>query len=272
MPIVNTSIDLSNKIILLSGACGILGSRFSQGYIEAGAQLIMLDKNNMALQQLKEKLASNNYYPLETICADVTDPQQVNHLIERIIHQYEHIDVLHNNTATKSDHLKAFFEPFETYDYAEWKTILTGNLDSYFLMAQAVGRHMRQQKKGSIIQTASIYGELGTDHRIYSNSDYLGDAINTPAVYAASKAAILGLTRHLACYWGAENIRVNSISPGGVFSGQNDHFVKQYSQRIPMGRMAEADEIVGAALFLASDASSYITGQNLMIDGGLSAW
>ena len=123
-----------------------------------------------------------------------------------------------------------------------------------------------------LIQTASIYGVVAPDQRIYEGSHYLGRVINTPAVYSASKAAVIGLTKYLASYWGAHGIRVNTLTPGGVESGQNDVFSRKYSARVPMGRMAQADEMQSALLFLASDASSYMTGQNLIIDGGLTCW
>ena len=140
-----------------------------------------------------------------------------------------------------------------------------------FLMAQAVGKNMLKDKKGgSIVQTASIYGMVGSDHRIYEGSKYLGTTINTPAVYATSKAAVLGLTKYLAAYWGNEGIRVNSLTPGGVESGQNDAFKKLYSAKVPMGRMGELEEMESALLFLVSDAASYITGQNIVVDDGWS--
>jgi NAD(P)-dependent dehydrogenase (short-subunit alcohol dehydrogenase family) len=125
---------------------------------------------------------------------------------------------------------------------------------------------------GSIVQTSSIYGLVAADPRIYEGSEYLGRPINTPAVYAASKAAVVGLTRHLAAHWGGRGIRVNAVAPGGVASGQNETFQRRYSALVPMGRMAEAEEVVGAVLFLASDASSYVTGQTLAVDGGWTAW
>jgi NAD(P)-dependent dehydrogenase (short-subunit alcohol dehydrogenase family) len=117
-----------------------------------------------------------------------------------------------------------------------------------------------------------VYGVVAPDQRIYEGSQYLGRAINTPAVYSASKAAVIGLTRYLASYWGAQGIRVNTLTPGGVESGQNDVFSRKYSARVPLARMARADEMQSALLFLASDASSYMTGQNLVIDGGLTCW
>ena len=147
------------------------------------------------------------------------------------------------------------------------------NLDGMFLVAQAVGKQMvAQGRGGSIIQTASIYGVMAPDHRIYEGSFYLGHQINTPAVYAASKAAVIGLTKYLATYWADKGIRVNTLTPGGTESGQNDEFIRRYSARIPLNRMANAHEMVGALLYLAADASSYVTGQNIIVDGGLDAW
>jgi NAD(P)-dependent dehydrogenase (short-subunit alcohol dehydrogenase family) len=131
---------------------------------------------------------------------------------------------------------------------------------------------VEQNRGGSIIQTASIYGLLGPDPRIYQGSSYMGRAINTPVVYSASKAAVIGLTKHLATYWADKNIRVNCLTPGGVESGQNDSFKEKYSNRVPLGRMAQPEEMVGALLYLASNASSYMTGQNIIIDGGWSTW
>jgi NAD(P)-dependent dehydrogenase (short-subunit alcohol dehydrogenase family) len=147
------------------------------------------------------------------------------------------------------------------------------NIDGMFLVAQAVGKQMvLQNEGGSIIQTASIYGVRAPDQRIYEGSLYLDRQINTPAVYSVSKAAVIGLTQYLSAYWADKKIRVNTLTPGGVESGQNSTFIQKYSARVPFNRMAKASEMVGAVLYLASDASSYVTGQNIIVDGGLSVW
>jgi NAD(P)-dependent dehydrogenase (short-subunit alcohol dehydrogenase family) len=147
------------------------------------------------------------------------------------------------------------------------------NVDGMFLVAQAVGRQMQKQGTGgSIVQTASIYGIVSSDKRIYEGSFYLGRQISNPAVYSTSKAAVVGLTKYLAANWGDSGIRVNALVPAGVESGQNDTFKARYSARVPLGRMAKPDEMVGALVYLASDASSYVTGHCLVVDGGLSAW
>jgi NAD(P)-dependent dehydrogenase (short-subunit alcohol dehydrogenase family) len=147
------------------------------------------------------------------------------------------------------------------------------NIDGMFLVAQAVGGRMAETGRGgSIIQTSSIYGIMASDKRIYEGSFYLGRQISNPAVYSTSKAAVVGLTRYLAAYWADKGIRVNTLVPGGVESGQNETFKQRYAARVPMNRMAQPHEMVGAVLWLASDASSYVTGQNIVVDGGLSAW
>jgi NAD(P)-dependent dehydrogenase (short-subunit alcohol dehydrogenase family) len=146
------------------------------------------------------------------------------------------------------------------------------NLTGAVICAQVFGGRMAERKAGSIVNTLSIYGIVAPDQRIYEGSIYEGRAINTPAVYSASKAGLWGLTKYLATYWGSRNVRVNAVTPGGVFSGQNDVFVERYSARVPMGRMAEQDDLSGAMVFLISDASSYVTGQNIIVDGGLSTW
>ena len=140
-------------------------------------------------------------------------------------------------------------------------------------MAQAVGKQMiKQNIGGSIIQTSSIYGIMGPDHRIYKNSLLNDNLMGVPAVYSFTKSGVIGLTKYLATYWADNKIRVNTITPGGVEDEQNETFKKQYSNRIPLGRMALREEIVGALIYLASDASSYVTGQNIIVDGGLEAW
>lgn len=184
-------------------------------------------------------------------------------------------EILVNNAASKASDVRAFFRPFEETSLSVWNEVLAVNLSGMMLMCREYGRRQKESVRGSsVINIASIYGVVAPDQRIYEGSFYpdMGGAINTPAVYSASKAGVLGLTRYLAAYWGASGIRVNSISPGGVSSGQNRTFVARYSDRVPLARMANPDEIDGALLFLASDASSYVTGQNLVVDGGLSVW
>jgi NAD(P)-dependent dehydrogenase (short-subunit alcohol dehydrogenase family) len=204
---------------------------------------------------------------------DVSDPESVGQLVVDVVKKFGDIHILHNNAATKSSDLNAFFAPFEEYSLSEWRKIMAVNLDGMFLVAQAVGAQMIKQKTGgSVIHTSSIYGIVAPDQRIYEGSEYMGIQINTPAVYAASKSGVLGLSRYLATYWASHGIRVNTLTPGGVESGQNQEFQKQYCARVPLGRMAQSLDMAGALIYLASDASRYVTGQNLVVDGGLTCW
>ena len=265
--------SLNGKTAIITGGAGILGKHFSEGLASCGSHVVIVDLNKNEAEILASDLTRRYGQQCISIVCDVSEPASVNSMVDEVVKQFGDIHVLHNNAASKSSNLEAFFSSFEEYTLDQWREVTKVNLDGMFLVAQAVGRKMVEQNRGgSIIQTASIYGVLGPDPRVYENSFYLGRLINTPAVYSASKAAVIGLTKHLATYWADKNIRVNCLTPGGVESGQNDSFKEKYSNRVPLGRMAQAEEMVGALLYLASDASSYVTGQNIIIDGGLSAW
>ena len=265
--------NLSNKVAVVTGGIGLLGKYFCSGLAEHGASVAIIDIDREKLTSFEEELARKTNSQVKGYVCDVSNPESVADTIDKIVQDFGKIDVLHNNAASKSDDLTAFFSPFEEYDLDQWREIMSVNLDGMFLMAQSVGNQMiRQGYGGSIIQTSSIYGISGPDSRIYEGSEFYGQAINTPAVYSASKAGVVGLSKYLATYWAGQQIRVNTLTPGGVESGQNETFVRKYSSRVPMARMGKPSEMVGALLFLASDASSYVTGQNIIIDGGLTTW
>ena len=264
--------DLSGKTAIVTGACGILGRRFAAGLAEFGADVALIDLDAVAAENLASEIAQHYHVRSAGIACDIADPAAVRQMAETVEAKLGGVSILMNNAATKGADLDAFFAPIERFDLATWREVMAVNLDGMFLVAQAIGPRMAERGSGSIIQTASIYGLLAPDQRIYEGSEYNGRAINTPAVYTASKAGVIGLTRHLATYWADRGVRVNTLTPGGVSSGQNSEFARRHAARIPLGRMAEADDMVGTAVFLASDASRYITGQNIAVDGGLSAW
>jgi NAD(P)-dependent dehydrogenase (short-subunit alcohol dehydrogenase family) len=265
--------DLNGKTAIVTGAVGILGQHFCRGLAEFGAQVVVVDLDPDRCAVFAAELEREYAQAAVGIACDVSDPSSVADMVEQVVNRFGSIHVLHNNAASKSADLDAFFASTEEYSLREWRRIMSVNVDGMFLVAQAVGGQMQKQGTGgSIIQTASIYGLVSSDKRIYEGSFYLGRQISNPAVYSTSKAAVVGLTRYLAANWADSGIRVNALVPAGVESGQNDTFKSRYSARVPLARMAQPEEMVGALLYLASDASSYVTGHCLVVDGGLSAW
>jgi len=264
---------LDGKTAVVTGGAGILGQHFCSGLADAGANVAVVDIDFEAAQKAAFTIRKNYGGNVVAFECDVTFEESVMKMVQDVVMKFGEINILHNNAAGKSSNLDAFFADFEDYELDQWKEIMGTNLDGMFLVAKHVGKVMKENEKGgSIIQTSSIYGVMGPDQRIYKGSHYLGRQINSPAIYSASKAGVIGLTKYLATYWAKDGIRVNAITPGGVESGQNDTFKQNYSNRIPMARMAQPEEMVGALIYLASDASSYMTGQNLIVDGGLNAW
>ena len=206
-------------------------------------------------------------------CVDISIEKNVLSLKKNILTDFKKIDGLINNAAytniTAIKDSANIFAPFEKFSFKVWKKMLDVNLSSVFNCCKVFGPQMVKQRKGTIVNVASIYGMVGTDQRIYGNSE-----INSPAPYAAAKGGIINLTRYLAAYWHKKNIRVNTLTPGGVLDKkfQKQNFIEKYSRKTILGRMASRDEYNGAILFLMSDASSYMTGSNLVIDGGWTAW
>lgn len=265
--------DLEGKIAIVTGALGILGQGFCKGLAEFGANIAVVDLDDQRCLAFAKDLEREYGKSAAGFACDVSNPDSVAEMTNKVVQHFGAINILHNNAASKSMDLDAFFAPTEKYSMQEWRKIMSVNIDGMFLVAQAVGNQMQKQGTGgSIIQTSSIYGLVSSDKRIYEGSFYLGRQISNPAVYSTSKAAVVGLTRYLAANWGEVGIRVNALVPAGVESGQNDTFKARYSARVPLARMARPDEMVGALVYLASDASSYVTGHCLVVDGGLSAW
>lgn len=256
---------LDGKTIVLTGAAGIIGSAATRGFLDAGARVFAIDRDAQAL----ERALGAPHASLAHCVADVSDPASVQRARAQLETLWGCADALLNNAATKSDN---FFEPFETFPLADWQQVMDVNLTGAMLCAQAFGAPMAARGSGCIVNTLSIYGIVGPDQRIYEGSEYLGRAINTPAIYAASKAGLWGLTQYLATYWGHRGVRANAITPGGVQSGQNETFTANYARKVPLGRMAAATDMAHAMRYLCSDAAAYVTGHNLVVDGGWTAW
>lgn len=264
--------DLNDQVAVVTGGAGILGRHFVTALADFGAAVAVVDLDQAEVDRVAAGLTQDFGVPAIGVAADVSDQRSVQDMTDRVEAALGPISVLHNNAATKGRNLDAFFEPVPGFSMDVWREIMAVNLDGMFLVARTIGSRMAERRRGSIIQTASIYGAIAPDQRIYEGSEYMGRPINTPAVYSASKAGVIGLTKYLSTYWAGSGVRVNSLTPGGVESGQNDAFRQRYSARIPLGRMGNPEEMASVLVFLASDASSYVTGQNIMVDGGLSAW
>lgn len=257
---------LNGKVVVVTGAAGILGQMFCRELVAAGARVVAIDADAQALTRLGEQ---DHAEAIATHCVDIRSRDQVAAVRTQTVARYGRIDGLLNNAATKSPN---FFEPFESFPLDDWNHVMSVNLTGAFVCCQEFGGAMAAQGSGSVVNVLSVYGIVAPDQRIYEGSEYLGRPINTPAIYSASKAGLWGLTAYLSSYWGAQNVRVNALTPGGIYSGQNQTFVDRYSQRVPLGRMGQPEDLCGALVYLMSDASRYTTGQNLVVDGGLTVW
>jgi len=274
---IQEKFDLTGRVAVVTGGIGLLGSEFCRTLAEAGAAVAVVDLNGEKCLADAAQLVSAGYRAIG-INVDITDPVSVNAMVEKVVTSFGRLDVLVNSAA-----LDPKFDPdavsrgiapgkFEEYPLEQWNAALNVNLTGTFLVTQAcVKRMIAQGKKGSIINICSTYGLNGPDQRIYRKPDGSQPAFK-PVYYTVTKAGIVGFTKYLAAYYMETEIRVNMLTPGGVFNNHDDTFVKNYSAKTIIGRMAHKDEMNGALLFLASDASTYMTGNNVVVDGGWTAW
>lgn len=264
---------LSQRVAIITGGAGFLGSEFSATLARAGAAVMVADIDIARAEAVAEQLRSEGAACL-AVGVDVTEKQSIARMVERTLADLRRIDILVNSAALdpKFDpaHREDSTQAFEDYSLEAWTREIEVNLTGAFLCSQAVARPMLRQGGGVIVNVCSIYGMVGPDQRIYQRPGH--PAQYKPPSYSVSKAGILGLTRYLATYFAGKDIRVNTLTPGGVFADHDPGFVESYSARTVLGRMARRDEMNAALLFLASDASSYMTGANLVVDGGWTAW
>jgi len=258
-------INITGKRILLVGATGVLGRVYASELAEVdNVQLMIADTAQTDVLSFAKKLG------VEGIEVDVSSESSVIDCLKYVDKQFGGLDSVINNAAATGEGLLNSgdaFADFEDYPLDVWQKTLDINLTGVFLVAREAGRLIKATSKcGIIINISSIYGVVGPDHRIYE-----GQSFKSFPGYSASKAGVIGLTKWLATWWGG-NIRVNCVTPGGVFNKHNKDFVEAYSNRVPMGRMADREELIGIILYLLSDSSSYVTGQNFIIDGGLTSW
>ena len=239
---------LTNKIIIVTGGNGLLGKEIISKITYEGAVCINLDINH------------ETSIDLTSIKCDITNTNSIDESIELIISKYKKIDGLVNNAYPRT---ADWGNKFEDVAFESWQKNVDNQLNSYFYITQQVSKIMVNQKNGSIINMASVYGIVGPDFTVYDNT-----TMTMPVAYAAIKGGLINLTRYLSSYLGPNNIRVNTISPGGIFDNQNPVFVENYNKKVPMRRMGLPDDISPSVVFLLSEDSKYITGQNIAIDGG----
>jgi len=262
--------SLKSKTAIVTGACGLLGREHCLALADAGAQVVALDIDEAACQQWATQLGSQHL----GLAADVTDRASLERARDAILARYGTIDVLVNNAAIndmfENPALAAQQSMFEHYPLEMWKKSLEVNVTGVFLCAQVFGTVMARQGRGSIINIASTYGMVGPDQSIYQNERGEQTFYKSPA-YPTTKGAVINFTRYLAAYWGKNGVRVNTLSPGGVENNQEPFFIQNYCRKTALGRMAQPSDYRGALVFLASDASAYMTGANVVVDGGWTA-
>lgn len=255
---------MRDRVAAITGGAGNLGGVFARVLAGAGAAVTLLDVDGSALERRIDELKAEGATAVRGVVCDLADPPAIEAAFAGIKKAEGRLDVLVNNAAAKSPR---FMSDLEGLPLEDWEGVLRVNLTAPFLCVKAAVPLMRAAGRGSIVNIASIYGVVSPDPRIYQ-----GSPMQTPPVYSASKGGVVALTRYIAVYHARDGIRCNAITPGGVFAGQPDGFVERYVARVPLGRMALPDELACALLYLASDASSYVTGHNLVVDGGWTAW
>lgn len=262
--------DVSREIVLITGVTGQLGNEYAKAFLQRGATVIGLDIRSSASS---DALGRDHPERFLFCDADVTDKAALQAVLNIIDRQFGMPSVLINNAAIDSPPSAPPGEngPFEDYPEASWDKVMDVNLKGVYLCCQVFGGAMADAGRGSIINIASIYGVVSPDQNLYEYRRQRGETFYKPVAYSVSKSGILNMTRYLAVYWAKKNVRVNSLTIAGVFNHQEQAFLDVYCGRIPIGRMADPDEYNGAVLFLASSASRYMTGANLVVDGGWTA-
>jgi NAD(P)-dependent dehydrogenase (short-subunit alcohol dehydrogenase family) len=262
--------SLENKVAVVTGACGLLGTQHCEALAAAGARVVVADLDEEICLGVAARLGRGHL----AIGMDVTDTASLGKARERILETYGRIDVLVNNAAIndmfENPLLAGRQSMFEHYPIELWDRSWKVNVSGVFLTSQVLGGVMAERGSGSIINIASTYGIVAPDQRIYRNEEGEQTFYKSPA-YPVTKSAVIGFTKFLAAYWGEKGVRVNALSPGGVENNQDAFFRNNYSKKTLLGRMAAASDYKGAIVFLASDASAYMTGANLIVDGGWTA-
>ncbi len=254
---------LDGKVAVVSGGAGIIGAKLCEILAQGGADVVMVDIDAELAQTESKRIAEQTGRQVVAKTTDITDEGSVRKLGDEIYGQFGRCDILVNSAQYKGG---AFYTSLAEYPLESWNKVLAVNLTGPFLMCRELGSRMYNADGGVIVNVSSAYGLVSADPRVYGQS-----GINSPISYAASKSALINMTRYIAVHW-RPKVRANVIAPGGVESGQDSEFVKNYCDRTPLGRMAKRDEYQGTILFMCSDASAYMTGAVVTVDGGWTAW
>ncbi len=259
-------LSLDGRVVLITGGAGHLGRSLTMALTQVGASVAVLDSDSGTLRETVARITSGGGRAIP-ILADLSSDADVQAVPNQVVQHFGRLDVLVNCAAlVGTSQLGGWAVPFEAQSLSTWRAALDVNLTAPFALAQVCAPELRRHGHGSIINISSIYGMVGPDLSLYD-----GTALGNPAAYAASKGGLLQLTRWLATVL-APRIRVNAVSLGGLWRGQDDAFRQRYEARTPLKRMGTEDDVIGSVVFLAGDLSAYITGQNMVVDGGWTAW
>ena len=271
-----TLFDLSGRVAVITGGAGLLGRQHAEAIARAGGIPVLADLHEAPAEERAREIAAHHDVDAVGVGCNITDEASVIALRNCVLSRFGRIDILINNAANNpkiEDGDAANFGRFETMPIEAWNSDLAVGLTGAFLCSRVLGAEMARAGRGVIINIASDLAVIAPDQRLYREPGRApNDQPVKPATYSVVKTGLIGLTRYLATYWAENGVRVNAVSPGGVYNGQPDAFVARLSNLIPMGRMARTDEYQGVIQFLCSDASSYMTGQNMIVDGGRTAW
>jgi len=268
--------DLTGRVVVVTGGAGLLGQRHCEAIAGAGGFPVLADIRPESLDVEGAAFGDRFGGSASAMRVDVTDLRSVEGLLAGVLDKYGRIDVLINNAANNpkvEGGSEVEFSRVESFPIAQWELDLAVGLTGAFLCSRVIGAELARRGRGVIINVASDLALIAPDQRLYRRAG-LPEELQPvkPVTYSVVKSGLIGLTRYLATYWATSGVRVNAISPGGVLTDQDEDFVQRLSNLIPLGRMARADEYAGAIVFLCSDASSYMTGANLIVDGGRTSW
>ena len=259
--------DLTGRVAIVTGGAGLLASEHAIALAAHGARVALADVNMDKCQAAVQVLKDSGVNAIALRC-DVTQKTSWLELTQAVMDHFGRIDILVNNAGFTNQSKSANFDAsFEDFPLEDWNQVMNVNLTGTFLGCQVVGKMMLAQGKGSIINIASLYGVVSPNHKIYP-----GTGISQPVAYSVSKHGVVSLTKYLATLWAEKGVRVNALTPGGIFNGHTGLFLERFEERIPIGRMSDKTELRGGIVYLASDAASHVIGHNLIIDGGWTAW